>query len=201
MSKNSELAEQVFAPGNLVYGGSFRSLESYIEKGIRPASAVDRTSIWGIEDCICFALLSELPLPNRYKKARHFAPNEDRFSLRVGFVVSCEDLLDTFPDQVYAIGEFFWDRGYREERKLYHYNPRMKTVFGIPIKSLGNNPYPDEVRVFPKNVQEAAVTKEMWRGLVVARADLIRLRQVAVSGMLEIPVFSPGLDLLTMSLV
>lgn len=198
-----EVAEKTFAPGNLVFGGSLMDLQSYIEQGIRPASAVGKWSL-GTPDNLCFALLSDKPLPTRYNDAFHYAPGGSSGGHTLGIVVSREGLLATFPKQVYAIGEYFGGYGYGNKRREYQYNPKKKTVFGVPIRqpSFGGFKFCDEVRVYPRDVQTTAVNPDLWTGIVIENFYLHRLPFFVKAFVVEqeIPIFSPRCALLVPSL-
>jgi hypothetical protein len=201
MSRTSEIKESVLAPGNLVFGCSLREIRSYLEQGIRPASVVGSKSL-ETPDNLCFALLSDKPLPARYNEAFHYAPGGVLGGYSLGIVVSREGLLAKFPEQTYAIGEYFWRREHSEKRKRYNYDPRNKTVHGIPIKEPWGLLFADEVRVYPKDVQSAAVTSDIWTGLIIERFYLQHLpiffKDYEVTQ--QLPVLSPRCGLLARDL-
>lgn len=168
MPNSIEIAERVLAPGNLVFGCNITNIRSLLEQGIRPASVVGKDSL-ATPDNLCFALLSDHPLPERYQGALHYAPGGILGGHTLGIIVAREELLKIFPGQVFAIGAFFWER-IRAHRLHYQYKPCEKTVFDIPIKVPNTNfVFSDEVRVYPRDIRQAAVQPSRWTGLIMEK--------------------------------
>lgn len=174
MSRTTELKERILAPGNLIFGGSLKDIVSYLQQGIRPASVVGRES-QETPNNLCFSLLSDKPIPARYNDAFHYAPGGNPGIFTMGIVVSREGLLERFPDQTFAIGEYFWGREDSDKRRRYNYDARNQTVHGIPIRQPGGLLFRDEVRVYPNDIQTAAVPPDIWTGIVIKGSYLPHL--------------------------
>lgn len=204
MPKSRELAEEVFKPGNLVYGGHLGDFRPYLEVGIRPAAAVGRR-FSRTPDNICLALMSSRTLPDRYNRSFHYAPGGLLDSGNVGIIISRLGLMDILPGQGLAIGRLFWERGYAEQRKMYDYNRHNNTVFGFPIVQhpARETPYADEVRIYPDDPMTAAITPDTWVGIIAVAPSHLPMLSELIAGMdleRQIPVFSPRCRLLAQSL-
>lgn len=199
MGEDLEVAERVFKPGNLVFGGSLRKLPSYAEQGIRPGSALGLDWCFTPEN-ICFALLSSDLLLNRYNNACHFGPDGmgtkgPRFEEpSVGIIVNTDRLLESYRDQVKAVGRFFWNKYWRER---YGYCRKTRTVFNVPLDTdYDITAFRDEVRIFPNNIPVTRIDPSIWEGLVVKRSDHQKLLDLTRSIKLNLPVFSTNCHLI-----
>jgi hypothetical protein len=201
--------EEIFSPGNLVHGTvrtQTENLESFLTKGICTGEEINYKGY--TRHLICLSLLNELSLPDRYLNAKHYGPrHEDRYyvadSNRMAIVVSREKVLKKFPKQTFAVGknfrtmsalDWFW------KGKVL----QNLSVYDIPIrKPVGPHKYvlDDEVRVYPSKVSSdmPVIDPEMFLGLVVLPSTLEFLypRFNSISFNLELPIFSPQGELLT----
>lgn len=84
----------------------------------------------------------------------------------VGVIISRKDLMDVLPGQALAVGPFFLNREHAEERRKYDYNKQKGTVFGfsavrhLPNEFPFNDPFNDEVRIYPVDPMTAAITPD-----------------------------------------
>lgn len=169
------IVEEAIPPGDLVYGGDLNYLSSFLSKGIKTAAGAERETDWPTWHNICFALLPNRPFPTRYYRAHHFAPGGDMGMKSLGIVVATADILPLFPEQIFAIGENFWDPQHRPASEIF-YRFQEDQVSGIPIKKHGCLHYRDEVRVYPVNPLEANVPPYTWKAITIHETSTSTLR-------------------------
>ncbi|MBI2970922.1 MAG: hypothetical protein HYY37_00720 [Candidatus Aenigmarchaeota archaeon] len=207
--------EVILKPGNLVHGTSFtrKNYRTLLEWGLVPPAVLEahgeKTYSLSL-DFISFALLSNNELPYRYSRAKHHASkyNDGRGAIPdIAIIVDASKLMDAYPGEVFAVGEHFqqyqkaiW--GEDALRWAYNFDEGWTSVFGIPIREGVWPRYDDEVRLMPRNPLEAAVTPDLWAGIVVQERiyEWLSCNDYLLNGSpitFPIPVFSPDCTLLS----
>ncbi len=203
-SEINALREQVFAPGNLAHGAFYRNMGSYFSKGITTPERV-RVKETSTPHQICMALLSDLPLPERYAGAWHNGPRSiDGFTtvpLTFGIMISGRKLLERHREKVTAVGHYFTSREfYHDKLQNYSFNCSNDTVFGIPTdrgRLLGR--HVDEVRLTDEDDQ-IFLNPDIWEGFTMMNLDPANLPVLFRRNIPALPVFSPNLQLLSPNL-
>lgn len=202
MANERDILEKALAPGNLVHGGKLNLLPSFSDRGIMTpfGLGVDTNEVQ--ERRICFALLGNQPLPQRYSKARHHGPNNtNRFNIAI--VVSGLHLRSLPCGELYALGDNFWNPQHASERRYYSFGDLE--VYGITIRPQNDFPdyerrYEDEVRLKPTDPKNMTIREDIWTGIVINKERLETSRWALVKASQHIthpiPLISENCELL-----
>lgn len=198
--REMDLAGEVFKPGNLVHG--FRTVD--FPKILKDGFTVDLCEKRG---SFCTAVLSNLPLPGRYKAAYHHGPLleiTDAYPQNVFYaaaIISKEKLQALFPNQFFAIGRFFQEANRSLCNEKFDFNEKENTVFGIPIipSAPGELSYADEARLYLNNGEEKiTLPLDILVGLAIPSGCLNYFKgTIKRKNLSHLPVFSPDIQLLT----
>ncbi|MBI2600008.1 hypothetical protein HYW43_03770 [Candidatus Daviesbacteria bacterium] len=202
--ENHTLSEGIFREGELVHcvAKDAAQVISILREGLKTPHAVGTRTYSNTDNQICMSLLSKRGLPQRFQdtQAASYGHVDDNLKspyvwmLHVGIVISRERLLAKFPSQVTAIGDFFWSTDFLAYSH-YEFDEQRKSVYGIPIVISDDLRYRmvDEVRLTPVDIRNAAITPDMWTGIVVKGASLPAFQKcVEESGVdLPLPIFTP----------
>jgi len=144
----SAVREVTFKPGNLVHGVRYLTRANWkqlLTTGIQAPLHTHTESY--TDNQICFAMLSENNLHDRYVYGSHFAPKPgDEYNhenvLTIGIIVDSQNVLKAFPHQTFAVGQAFTTQ-YSEGQshrlannmmgKKFTVDVASKTVYGIPL--------------------------------------------------------------------
>ncbi len=197
-----DIAEEVFKPGNLVFGCSPYRAEypGLFEKGIKTASALNISTFSADPYSVCTAILTKRKLPERYTEAQHYGPKNDRPPFSIGIVISRVKLLEAFPEQVFAVGGVFTTCTRQTLEWFFEYSEDGKYVYGIPIQRPNGPCLADEVRVSPKDPLITAIPRDIWEGIVIPSQEYLPIfRERLGNSPLRVPVFTPGCHLITIN--
>lgn len=208
----SKIEEEVFRPGNLVHGTVISQDKwiSLVQNGIKPFSTLpshkfghQTSALRKDRTAICMMILSERPLPDRYKTSDHHGP-EGYIVDNIAVILSRERILTDFlPGELSAVCESFNSRSYSFNPNQFKYN--SGSVYDIPI-NIEKGAYWNEVRLRSKRRgKSVSLPLKYWDGIVVDERLLYRLTDWTNNANLSvpIPVFNPNckqiLDKLTES--
>ncbi len=196
MIENPDLVEQVFKPGNLVYGGNLEHFIFYLLSGIRtPKGAFNPAEMpkCYTPENICLGLLSQGRMPERYRNTLHTGPYGMVDWKDLAIIINGEKARKKLGDEVFAVGEAFHNME-ADLKYLYDYDENADTVFGFPIKKsdVGRWPFVDEVRVYPKDVTKTALTVDTWDGIMIRERLVGFFPKLPVDhlSLLQIPVLT-----------
>lgn len=196
-----DLAKRVFRPGNLVHGSRLLRLPELIVNGLQIGRMIGKLH-FTTPEAVCFALLPNLPLPQRYLEAEHYGPPNTEWHSGESAVGIIVDRLLLGDDQrlfLQAMGSYFWNPTLRAAfRELYNLKDGDENVLGFPIKpSYTSTFHGDEVRYTPPVDRSLPFTIKCWAGLVVDPTDYLWVKTTIGQHNLRIPIFSPECELLT----
>lgn len=176
------LKQKVFRSGNLIHstGRATGSWSSFFTEGIKTGAAVGTT-----RDFICFGILGDEEIDERYQNASHYGPRYDTDTDSIAFVLDLVKLQAEFPRQLFAVGKNFKPPFLRRS---------SKGSFGIPFRNQrGHTVLPAEVRLFPKKFSRTplVVSPSIYLAMIASPSYFSTLEPMSEQGL---PVFSPSCE-------
>lgn len=184
-----------FPPGDLVHGIMMDDFPSIYRQGIQPPTAIGREDCSSTPDEICFGMFARLPVSDRYSGTGHkaqFASPDCRS--KAGIIVSRAKLIDRYKSgSLSAVGTAFQKNERQKTAHLYDFSTDGSRVFDVPVRSINEAHYRDQVRLQVDDLVNCGVIPDYWLAITVTEAgfgDLMKMAERHKIG-IEVPVINP----------